>query len=118
MFKVLIIVEKFFVVNDIVCVLGGFIKYDEYYESDDFVFLFVVGYLLEIVVLEEYEVKCGKWSFVYFFVILLYFDLNLIVKSELCFKVFMKLMKCKDVDCLINVCDVGCEGELIFCLIV
>ncbi|MCA3827618.1 MAG: DNA topoisomerase III, partial [Burkholderia sp.] len=117
MSKALIIAEKPSVANDIARALGGFTKHDEYYESDDFVLSSAVGHLLEIAAPEEYEVKRGKWSFAHLPVIPPHFDLNPIAKSESRLKVLTKLLKRKDVDRLINACDAGREGELIFRLI-
>ncbi|WP_412022817.1 DNA topoisomerase III [Burkholderia cepacia] len=117
MSKALIIAEKPSVANDIARALGGFTKHDEYYESDDFVLSSAVGHLLEIAAPEEYEVKRGKWSFAHLPVIPPHFDLNPIAKSESRLKVLTKLMKRKDVERLINACDAGREGELIFRLI-
>jgi DNA topoisomerase III len=118
MSKALIIAEKPSVANDIARALGGFTKHDEYFESDDYVLSSAVGHLLEIAAPEEYEVKRGKWSFAHLPVIPPHFDLNPIAKSESRLKVLTKLMKRKDVDRLINACDAGREGELIFRLIV
>lgn len=117
MSKALIIAEKPSVANDIARALGGFTKHDEYYESDDYVLSSAVGHLLEIAAPEEYDVKRGKWSFANLPVIPPHFDLNPIAKSESRLKVLTKLMKRKDVDRLINACDAGREGELIFRLI-
>ncbi|WP_322010662.1 DNA topoisomerase III [Paraburkholderia sp. J12] len=117
MSKALIIAEKPSVANDIARALGGFTKHDEYFESDDYVLSSAVGHLLEIAAPEEYEVKRGKWSFAHLPVIPPHFDLNPIAKSESRLKVLTKLMKRKDVDRLINACDAGREGELIFRLI-
>ena len=117
MSKALIIAEKPSVANDIARALGGFTKHDEYYESDDYVLSSAVGHLLEIAAPEEYEVKRGKWSFANLPVIPPHFDLNPIAKSESRLKVLTKLLKRKDIDRLINACDAGREGELIFRLI-
>ena len=117
MSKALIIAEKPSVANDIARALGGFTKHDEYYESDDYVLSSAVGHLLEIAAPEEYEVKRGKWSFANLPVIPPHFDLNPIAKSESRLKVLTKLLKRKDVEHLINACDAGREGELIFRLI-
>ena len=117
MSKALIIAEKPSVANDIARALGGFTKHDEYYESDDYVLSSAVGHLLEIAAPEEYEVKRGKWSFAHLPVIPPHFDLNPIAKSESRLKVLTKLIKRKDVERLINACDAGREGELIFRLI-
>ncbi|PXW29574.1 DNA topoisomerase III [Paraburkholderia caballeronis] len=117
MSKALIIAEKPSVANDIARALGGFTKHDEYYESDEYVLSSAVGHLVEIAAPEEYEVKRGKWSFAHLPVIPPHFDLNPIAKSESRLKLLTKLIKRKDVERLINACDAGREGELIFRLI-
>lgn len=117
MTKTLIIAEKPSVANDIAKTLGGFTKHDEYFESDEYVLSSAVGHLLEIAVPEEYDVKRGKWSFTHLPMIPPYFALNPIAKTESRLKVLNKLIKRKDVTALINACDAGREGELIFRLI-
>lgn len=117
MTKTLIIAEKPSVASDIAKALGGFTKHDEYFESDDYVLSSAVGHLLEITVPEEYDVKRGKWSFANLPMIPPHFALNPIAKTESRLKVLTKLIKRKDVSALINACDAGREGELIFRLI-
>lgn len=117
MTKTLIIAEKPSVANDIAKTLGGFTKHDEYFESDEYVLSSAVGHLLEIAVPEEHDVKRGKWSFAPLPMIPPYFALNPIAKTEARLKVLNKLIKRKDVTTLINACDAGREGELIFRLI-
>ena len=115
--KALIIAEKPSVANDIAKALGGFTKHEDYFESDDFLISSAVGHLLEIAAPEEYDVKRGKWSFANLPVVPPYFDLRPIAKTESRLKVLQKLIKRKDVTSLINACDAGREGELIFRLI-
>jgi len=117
MTKTLIIAEKPSVANDIAKTLGGFTKHDEYFENDEYVLSSAVGHLLEIAVPEEYDVKRGKWSFTHLPMIPPHFALNPIAKTESRLKVLNKLIKRKDVTTLINACDAGREGELIFRLI-
>ncbi|SFU27384.1 DNA topoisomerase III [Pseudoduganella namucuonensis] len=117
MSKTLIIAEKPSVANDIAKSLGGFTKHDEYFESDEYVLSSAVGHLLEIAVPEEHDVKRGKWSFAHLPMIPPYFALNPIAKTESRLKVLNRLIKRKDVTGLINACDAGREGELIFRLI-
>jgi DNA topoisomerase-3 len=117
MTKTLIIAEKPSVANDIAKTLGGFTKHDEYFENDEYILSSAVGHLLEIAVPEEYDVKRGKWSFTHLPMIPPYFALNPIAKTESRLKVLNKLIKRKDVTTLINACDAGREGELIFRLI-
>ncbi|CAG2150346.1 DNA topoisomerase III [Cupriavidus plantarum] len=117
MSKALIIAEKPSVAADIARALGGFTKHDEYFESDDYVLSSAVGHLVEIAAPDEYEVKRGKWSFTNLPVIPPHFDLRPIPKTESRLKVLNRLIKRKDVTALINACDAGREGELIFRLI-
>ncbi len=117
MTKTLIIAEKPSVANDIAKTLGGFTKYEDYFESDEYVLSSAVGHLLEIAVPEEYDVKRGKWTFAHLPMIPPHFALNPIAKTEARLKVLNKLIKRKDVTGLINACDAGREGELIFRLI-
>ena len=112
--KKLIIAEKPSVAADIARAIGGFTKHDDYFESDDYVLSSAVGHLLELACPEEFEVKRGKWSFAHLPVIPPHFALKPIEKTESRLKVLNKLIKRKDVDGLINACDAGREGELIF----
>ncbi|MGH8616434.1 MAG: DNA topoisomerase III [Burkholderiales bacterium] len=110
----LIIAEKPSVANDIARVLGGFKKQGDYFESDDQVLSSAVGHLLQLAVPEEFEVKRGKWSFANLPVIPPHFALQPIEKNAERLKTLVKLIKRKDVSGLINACDAGREGELIF----
>jgi DNA topoisomerase III len=114
MTKKLIIAEKPSVAGDIARALGGFSKHDDYLESDDYVLYSAVGHLLELHAPEEFEVKRGKWSFANLPVIPPHFALQPIEKNEARLKLLTRLIKRKDVTGLINACDAGREGELIF----
>ena len=114
MAKKLIIAEKPSVAGDIARALGGFKRQDDYFESDDYVVSSAVGHLLELIPPEDYEVKRGKWSFAHLPVIPPHFDLRPIEKSEPRLKLLTKLLKRKDLNAIINACDAGREGELIF----
>src|SRR5437899_1721501 len=112
--KALIIAEKPSVASDIARALGGFKKHEDYYESEQHVLSSAVGHLLELVVPEGVEPARGKWSFAHLPVIPPHFDLQPLEKSQARLKLISKLIKRKDVDTLINACDAGREGELIF----
>ncbi|MCM8662668.1 DNA topoisomerase III [Accumulibacter sp.] len=114
MSKKLIITEKPSVAADLARALGGFVRHDDYYESDDYVLSSAIGHLLELACPEEYEVKRGKWSFANLPVIPPHFSLQPIAKTESRLKLLVRLIKRKDVDGLVNACDAGREGELIF----
>ena len=118
MSKALIIAEKPSVAGDIAKALGGFKRVDDYFENDQYVISSAVGHLLTIAVPEQFEVKRGKWTFAHLPVIPPHFDLLPIEKNEARLKVLVKLIKRKDVTALVNACDAGREGELIFRYIV
>ena len=118
MSKSLIIAEKPSVAADIARVLGGFTRQGDYFESDRYVLSSAVGHLLEIGMPEDEEVKRGKWTFGHLPAIPTKFALKPIEKNEARLKVLLKLIKRKDVADLINACDAGREGELIFRYIV
>ena len=73
-----------------------------------------VGHLVEIAAPEAYDVKRGKWSFANLPVLPPHFDLRPIEKTKSRLNAVVRLAKRKDVDRLINACDAGREGELIF----
>lgn len=119
--KTLVIAEKPSVAQDIVRAItptaGKFEKHDEYFESDEWLVTSAVGHLVEIQAPEEFDVKRGKWSFANLPVIPPYFDLKPIDKTKTRLNAIVKLAKRKDVGALVNACDAGREGELIFRLI-
>jgi DNA topoisomerase-3 len=119
--KTLIIAEKPSVAQDIVRALtpesGKFDKHDEYFENEKYVVTSAVGHLVEIQAPEEFDVKRGKWSFAHLPVIPPFFDLKPVDKTKGRLNAVVKLAKRKDVSALVNACDAGREGELIFRLI-
>jgi len=114
MSKKLIIAEKPSVAADIARALGGFTRKGDYFESDEYVLSSAVGHLLELTLPPEHDVKKGKWSFAKLPVIPPHFDLAPIERSEARLNLLLKLLKRKDVGAVINACDAGREGELIF----
>ncbi len=112
--KALIIAEKPSVASDISKALGKFQKHEDYFENEDYVISSAVGHLLTIVPPEGVEAARGKWTFKCLPVIPPHFDLTPIEKSENRLKALKKLIKREDVTELINACDAGREGELIF----
>ncbi|HEX7385589.1 MAG TPA: DNA topoisomerase III [Burkholderiaceae bacterium] len=122
MSKSLIIAEKPSVAQDIVRALtapsGKFDKHEDHFENEHYVVTSAVGHLVEIKAPEEYDVKRGKWSFAHLPVIPPRFELAPIDKAKSRLNAVVKQIKRKDVAELINACDAGREGELIFRLIV
>ncbi len=122
MSKTIIIAEKPSVAQDIVRALtpvaGKFEKHAEHFENDTHVVTSAVGHLVEIKAPDEYEVKRGKWSFAHLPVVPPHFDLAPIDKAKTRLHALVKLIRRKDVGAIVNACDAGREGELIFRLIV
>ena len=126
MSKTIIIAEKPSVAQDIVRALtpaagkggGKFEKFADHFESDDTIVTSAVGHLVEITAPEEYDVKRGKWSFANLPVVPPHFDVAPIDKAKTRLNAVVKLVKRKDVTAIVNACDAGREGELIFRLIV
>ncbi|MCK6414879.1 MAG: DNA topoisomerase III [Giesbergeria sp.] len=121
MSKTLVIAEKPSVAQDIVRALtpvaGKFDKHEDHFENDQYVVTSAVGHLVEIQAPEQYDVKRGKWSFAHLPVIPPHFDLKPVEKTKSRLSAVVKQAKRKDVTQLINACDAGREGELIFRLI-
>jgi DNA topoisomerase-3 len=121
MSKAIIIAEKPSVAQDIVRALtpvaGKFEKHAEHFENERYVVTSAVGHLVEIQAPEEYDVKRGKWSFAHLPVVPPHFELAPIDKAKTRLNAVVKLCKRKDVTEMINACDAGREGELIFRLI-
>ena len=111
--KTLIIAEKPSVALDISRALGGFTREGDYFESEHFVLASSIGHLLSLVAPND-PVR-GKWSFAHLPVIPPQFELGPTDKrSAERLKLLVKLLKRKDVSAIINACDAGREGELIF----
>src|SRR5699024_5150104 len=113
----LIIAEKPSVALDISRALGGFTRQGDYYESDEYVLAASIGHLLGLIA--PNDPKRGKWTFTHLPVIPDSFELGPTDKrSAERLKLLVKLLKRKDVTNVINACDAGREGELIFRYIV
>lgn len=117
----MIIAEKPSVALDIAKALGGFTKHQDYFESERYVLTSAIGHLLEITPPEGVEPARGKWTFAHLPVLPPHFDLRPRAegdRSENRLKLLQRLAQRKDIDALINACDAGREGELIFRYIV
>jgi DNA topoisomerase-3 len=123
--KALVIAEKPSVARDIVDALpekftkGKTGKDETHWESDDHIVTFAVGHLVELVDPEEYDEKFKKWRMADLPIIPAEFRLQARdAKAKKQLKAIHKLLARKDVDRVINACDAGREGELIFAYIV
>jgi DNA topoisomerase III len=116
--KTLVIAEKPSVGRDLAAALPGSFKTSQdktFIEGDDYVITWAVGHLVGLAAPDEYDPKLKKWRFA---------DLPILPerfklvpndeKSRKQLKAVHKLIARDDVDQIVNACDAGREGELIF----
>jgi DNA topoisomerase-3 len=117
--KTLVIAEKPSVARDLAAALPGtFENHDSYLESEDTVITFAVGHLVELTDPEDYDERFKKWRMADLPIVPEEFRLRpRDKKAEKQLKVIHKLLKRDDVDRIVNACDAGREGELIFAYI-
>jgi DNA topoisomerase-3 len=113
MSKTLVIAEKPSVASDLAKALGVK-KVGDFFENDQYVISSAVGHLLEIKPPDGFEPARGKWNIENLPSLPPQFDLAPIEKNAARLALLRKLIKRKDVTDLINACDAGREGELIF----
>ncbi len=114
MSKELVIAEKPSVAADLARALGGFKRVDDYFESDNRIICSAIGHIVELCLPGELDKKRGKWSMANLPIIPERFDLKPVEKTKSRLNLLKKLMKRPDVTALVNACDAGREGELIF----
>jgi len=116
--KTLVVAEKPSVGRDIAAVLPGTFKASQdktHLVGDDYVITWTVGHLVGLADPEEYDPKLKKWR---------YADLPIVpsrfklvpndAKAEKQLKAIHRLMRSDEFDVIVNACDAGREGELIF----
>jgi len=114
MSKALVIAEKPSVAADLAKVLGKVPKKDDYFENEEYIVTSAVGHLVELCLPGEMDKKRGKWSFANLPIVPDHFDLKPIEKTQTRFNLIKRLLKRAEVTEVINACDAGREGELIF----
>jgi DNA topoisomerase III len=112
--KRLVITEKPSVARDIAQALGGFDATEDYLESRDLVVTWAVGHLLKLADPAVYNKEWGRWTVTNLPMIPETFQLEPREGHKARLKLIQKLGRRPDVDGLINACDAGREGELIF----
>lgn len=110
--KTLILTEKPSVANDIAAAMGGFEKKEDYFESDNAFITWAVGHLVTLAEPEDYDKGFKYWTLQSLPIIPKQFDLKPIAKTESRLKRINYLAKRSGG--IINACDAGREGELIF----
>ncbi len=114
--KTLVIAEKPSVGRDLTRALpGAFQKHEGFLESDAHVVTWAVGHLVQLAEPDEYDPKYKKWRMADLPIVP--DEFRLVVRDERSkkqFNVISKQLRRDDVDVVINACDAGREGELIF----
>lgn len=112
--KTLIIAEKPSVARDLSRALGRFKRNGDAYENDEYVIDAAVGHIVELYMPEDMDEKLRFWRMESLPIIPEQFQLKPIEDSKSKFNNLKKLLKRKDIDRVVNACDAGREGELIF----
>lgn len=113
----LIITEKPSVGQAYARVLGVIGRHDGYLEGGDFIVSWCVGHLVELAEPEEYDGRYSKWEYEDLPILPSDWKYRVSPGTRKQFEILKKLMARKDVTGLINCCDAGREGELIFRLV-
>ncbi len=114
MAKSLVITEKPSVARDVAAALGGFAEHDGYSENDDYVVTYAVGHLFELLPPEEIDPEYKRWTLANLPILPERFSYRPKSGRSDRIRTIKKLLARKDVDAVINACDAGREGELIF----
>ncbi|RUM37352.1 MAG: DNA topoisomerase III [Desulfobulbus sp.] len=113
--KTLIIAEKPSVAADIVKALpGSFKKSKTHYEGSEHVVSYAIGHLVSIAYPEDIDPNFKKWSLGNLPILPESFPLTVLPNTKSQFNALSKLIRRRDVDVIVNGCDAGREGELIF----
>lgn len=113
----LVIAEKPSVAMSIGKVLGATAKKDGYVEGNGYVVSWCVGHLVGLASTEMYDEKYKKWVLDDLPIIPSTFEYTVAPDKQKQLKVLSKLLNQKDIDTVVNACDAGREGELIFRLV-
>ncbi len=114
MSKSLVITEKPSVARDIVAALGGFHEHDGFWESDELIVTFSVGHIVELLSPEEVDPKYKRWTLDTLPILPERFELKQKAGASERIRTIKKLLARDDVLEVVNACDAGREGELIF----
>ena len=113
----LVISEKPSVAKSISDVLGAKSRKDGSYEGGDYVVSWCVGHLLGLAEPQAYDEKYSKWRYEDLPILPDTWQYTANKETQKQLKILCDLMKRPDVDTIINACDAGREGELIFRLV-
>ena len=98
-------------------VLGATSRKDGYLEGNDYLVSWCVGHLVELAPPNVYDAKYVKWSIADLPILPEKWQYLVSASTKKQFGILQKLMHRPDVDSIVNSCDSGREGELIFRLV-
>lgn len=114
MSKFLVIAEKPSVAQSYAKNLSAYKREDGYLEGESCIVSWCLGHLAEYAQPEEYDLKYEKWQFDDLPILPEVWKLKVSKDKKKQFDVLKGLMNRSDVEYLVNGCDAGREGELIF----
>src|SRR3954449_3703171 len=118
MAKTLVVAEKPSVARDLAGALPGSFtqsKDKTHLVGDDFVISWAVGHLVGLAAPDEYDPKLKKWRFADLPIVPDRFKLVPVdERSKKQLQAVHRLMRSDEVELIVNACDAGREGELIF----
>ena len=114
MSKFLVIAEKPSVAQSYAKNLSAYKREDGYLEGESCIVSWCLGHLAEYAQPEEYDPKYEKWQFDDLPILPEVWKLKVSKDKKKQFEVIKTLMSRSDVEYLVNGCDAGREGELIF----
>ncbi|MBC2594591.1 DNA topoisomerase III [Ruficoccus amylovorans] len=112
--KTLVIAEKPSVAGDLARVLGRIPRKGDHYENDEYIIDSAVGHLVELIMPEDISPDYKRWTLKTLPIVPKTFKLRPIDKTKKKFQELKKHIARDDVGMIINACDAGREGELIF----
>ena len=113
----LIVTEKPSVAMAYAKVLGATNRQDGYLEGNGYLVSWCVGHLVELAPPNVYDAKYVKWSIADLPILPQKWQYLVSASTKKQFGILQKLMQRPDVDSIVNSCDSGREGELIFRLV-
>lgn len=114
MARFLVIAEKPSVAQSYAKNLSAYKKQDGYMEGENCLVSWCLGHLAEYARPEEYDERYAKWQFDDLPIIPEKWKLQVSADKKKQFSVLKELMNREDIEYLVNGCDAGREGELIF----
>ncbi|MEM9227531.1 MAG: DNA topoisomerase, partial [Verrucomicrobiota bacterium] len=112
--KTLVIAEKPSVAADLAKALGRIPKKGDYYENDQYIIDSAVGHLVELIMPEDIDKEYKRWTLKNLPILPKKFKLRPIDRTKKKFQELKKHIAREDVGMVVNACDAGREGELIF----